>query len=1169
MRIAALVAATVAVGAGAQAAQADVDLEATSATQLESMMSGGQLTSAQLTRDYLNRIAAVNLRGPALNAVRSLNPDAMQEARQSDLIRATSGPRGPLEGLPVLLKDNIDVAGIPTTAGSIVLEHSVPDKDATIVKKLKAAGAVILGKVNLTEFAAWVSNNQSSGNSSLGGQVLNPYDLSTDPGGSSAGSGVAAAAGLAALTIGSDTEGSIISPASQNGVVGVRPSTGLLSRHGIVPISFTQDTAGPLTQTVTDAAEVLNATAGVDPLDAKTADDTQVAGVDYTANLKTTALQGARIGVQSSSNAIYQAAVAKLQALGATTVPITLPSFTTAQSIQTREFRRDLDSYLSELPANAPIKSYEEAYAYFHDHPQEGLKYGDSRFGPPAQYHLENPDEEAEYEQVRDYEVNRARTYLDTIMDQGAGSADDLDGILQLQLGLISQAAFAGYPDVSVPGGFTADTGRPANVTFIGRRFSEQKLLGYAYAYEQATHNRKPPSQVNPASWRCVAGEPAYDPQGCGPFAGFAGPLSASLLTPALDLEHIDIPDIKRRFAAGTLTSSQLVQAYLDRIKYVNNQGPGIDAVRAINPAATAEAAAADAARAAGTASGPLAGIPVLVNDTVDVAGMATSAGSMALQDVKPSADAAIVRRLKAAGAIVLGKTNVTELNGMVASGMPAGYAALDGQVLNPYDMRVSIGSASAGALAAAASGLAAATVGEDVDATTSGTGANASNSASPSATVGAAATSVVAMRPSFGLVSRSGILTSAKSQETPVAIGSDVENAASVLSGLVGSDPADDATAAAPSTAPDYAAGLSKSALAGKRIGVIAPTSGASAAAFSAAVSVITGLGATAVPLTAPSRPSTAKVVATQVRHDLDAYLAPYGKSTADVVAYNDAHPADELKFNQSLLRTDAAIDLSNPSTAATYQTNMTTGRTLSQQYIDTLLANGGAPVDAILSTPAVTAEVGIRAGYPQVTLPDGYNTTNRGPLAISFTGTAGDDAKLLGFAYAYERAALIRQTPSENNPQTWHCVAPIVYQPRTCGPGEPVADDGSASTSVTTQVGGTVAPTLSLTLGGAVSLGSFVPGVARTYTGSTTASVVSSAADALLTVSGPTHLSNGSSTLPQPLQVSGLPKAYMAPIANDPVTIGFAQAIGANDALRTGSYAATLTFTLSTDAP
>ncbi|WP_169542175.1 amidase family protein [Solirubrobacter soli] len=1148
----AAIAAALVVGVGAAPAQAAVpDLERTSATELAAMLKAGQLTSVELTKAYIDRIAAVNQRGPALNAVRSLNPNALKEARVSDLARRTHSVRGPLEGLPVLLKDNIDVAGMPTTASSIVLEHSVPDKDAFVVQRLKAAGAVILGKVNLTEFAAWVSNNQSSGNGSLHGQVLNPYDTSADPGGSSAGSGVAAASGLAALVLGSDTEGSILSPATQNGVVGIRPTTGLWSRTGVVPISESQDTLGPLVQTTSDAALLLNALTAVDPEDPHTADTAQVAGTDYTAGLTANALQGARIAVSNSTNAQYVAARNALQSLGATIVQINIPNFATAQSLQTREFRRDLNKYLSRLPANAPIKSYDEANAYFHNHPEEGLKYGDSRFGPPAQYHLENPDEQAEYEGVKTFEINRARTYLD-------GLLNGVDAVLQTQLGLISPAAFAGYPIVSVPGGFPADTGRPVNITFVGRRFSEAKLLGFAYAYEQATKLRKPPSEINPATWRCVTA----DAVGCGPFAGFAGPLTDALIPPALDLEHLSINDIQRRFANNTLTPSQLVKAYIDRIHFVNNQGPGMNPVRALNPNAAAEAAAPK--------PGPLSGIPVLVSDTIDVAGMPTTGGSLALADVVPAKDAAIVTRLKAAGAIILGKVNVTELNGMVATGMPAGYGSLHGQVLNPYDVRTSTNGSSAGAVAAAAAGLAAATVGVETDATTNGTN-NATNSASIDALAPAAATGVAAFRPTFGLVSRTGVLPVARSQDIPAPVGKSVADIAAVLSGLVGEDDSDATTANAPATAPDYAAGLTKSALSGKRIGVIAPTSGNSLTPFNDAVAEITSLGATAVPLTAPSRPTTAKIVDREFKRDLDAYLAPYGKSTAGIVAFNDAHAADTLKFGQARLRAAAAIDLNDPATATSYNNDLANGRAESKAYIDTLLANAGAPVDAILSLTATMAEVGVRAGYPQVSIPAGYDPTARRPQSISFTGTAGDDAKLLGFGYAYERAALVRQTPSEVMPQTWHCVAPIVYIDRSssCGPGEVAPADVPDAVSVPAPVGGAVGATLSLTLGAPATFGAFTPGVTKEYTASTTANVLSTALDATLTVSDPGHLMNGTFALPEPLQVSFSKAAWTAPVSNDPVTIGFKQTVKASDALRTGAYSKTLTFTLSTTNP
>ena len=275
-----------------------------------------------------------------------------------------------------------------------------------------------------------------------------------------------------------------------------------------------------------------------------------------------------------------------------------------------------------------------------------------------------------------------------------------------------------------------------------------------------------------------------------------------------------------------------------------------------------------------------------------------------------------------------------------------------------------------------------------------------------------------------------------------------------------------------------------------------------------------------------------------------------------------------DELKFNQQRLRAAAAIDLTDPATAATYNADLAAGRTASRAYLDTLLANGGAPVDAILSLTPQTEEVGIRAGYPQISVPMGYDATLRRPLSLSFTGTAGDDAKLLGFAYTYERAAADPAHAVGDQPADVALRRAGMYIPRTCGPGEPPAPEPLPNVEEL-PVGGSVPATLALTLGPNVSFGAFTPGVAKTYEASTTASVISTAADATLTVSEPGHLMNGAFALPAPLQVTGLPKSYVAPVSNDPVAIGFEQQIGANDALRTGSYTRTLTFTLSTTNP
>lgn len=988
--LAGAVAVALPLAAGAPAQASVPDLERTPASQLAQLMADGQLTSYELTRAYIDRIAAVNHRGPAINAVRSLNPQALTEAKASDAARE-QGSKRPLEGLPILLKDNIDVAGTPTTASSIALEHSVPDEDAFVVKRLKAAGAVILGKVNLTEFAAFVSGQQQSGNGSLHGQVLNPYDRSVDPSGSSSGSGAAMAAGLAALTLGSDTEGSIVYPAANQGVIGLRPSTGLISRGGVVPISSSQDTLGPMTMTVTDTAMLLDTLVGVDPEDPHTAETAAVEGTKYTDSLKPDALQGARIGV--NANATSSTFAQKLRDAGATivSIPNSAFAFTRGGDIQFREFRRDLTTYLSKLPATAPRKSFDEIFDSLRLHPEEGTKYGISRMQPSSTYHLENPAEYAEYLVTRDFEIDRARDFLD-------GLLSTVDAIMVTGNTLTTPAAYAGYPVLTVTNGYTA-ANNPTGAQLVGRRFSEAKLVGYGYAFERLTP-RKPPSELNPADWRGVTAAPT----------GAFGPLSNALIAPPLDLESLSIDDIQRRLRAGTLTSPQLVKAYLDRIAFVNRQGPGLNVVRALNPAALTEAA--------NPAPGPLSGVPVLVDDTVNVKGLPTTGGALALEHAIAQEDAAIVTKLRAAGAIILGKANVSELKGMMATtGMPAGYGSLSGQTMNPYDMRATGTGTSAGATAAVAAGLAAVAIGNDT--TTGGL------------LTAASATGVVSARPTQGLLSRDGIMPTALSQDTPGPTGRTVADVASTLGAL---------------TTTDYRAALSKDALDGKRIAVVTNND----AAYTEAVATLTDLGATVTTVAAPAAVTTPQVIDREFKRDMNAFLAPFGSSLDAIIAFNNAHPADTKKFGQTRLEAANTPDLSS------YESDLATGRTASQAALDARLAG----VDAVFSMVASTATQAARAGYPVVTVPVGYTTNNRRPVTAAFTGAAGKDADLLAFAYAYEREAQIRQTPSHINPQTWHCVAPVVYQPRRCDAFELTVDE-----PVTPQATPTPVPTVAAT--------------------------------------------------------------------------------------------------------
>ena len=378
-----IVALTVLLLAAAPAAAAPLDLERLTVAELQAKMAAGELTSVELTKAYLERIAALNNRGPGLNAVRLVNPDALTDAALLDLERSKAGARGPLHGIPVLVKDNLDVAGLPTTAGAIALEHSIATEDSTVVARLRSAGAVILGKTNLSEFANFITNSNPSGYSGLGGQVLHALDADQNPSGSSSGSATAAAAALAAVTIGTETSGSIISPSAAQGIVGLRPTVGLVSRYGIVPIAASQDTAGPMTRTVADAAAELAAIAGADPLDPPGALPPGVIprAAAGAARLPRRARRRTRwpasgSGSSTTTTRNYQAAVAAIQALGAVTQLIPTPQANAGPQILNYEFKRDLNTYLAHLGPGAPMKSLADVIAFNEANPQEAIKFG-------------------------------------------------------------------------------------------------------------------------------------------------------------------------------------------------------------------------------------------------------------------------------------------------------------------------------------------------------------------------------------------------------------------------------------------------------------------------------------------------------------------------------------------------------------------------------------------------------------------------------------------------------------------------------------------------------------------------------------------------------------------------------------------------------------------------
>lgn len=469
-------------------------LEAT-LTQLQSYMQQGQLSAAELVGFYLSRIERFD---PQLRSVIETNPQALEIAYALDQERQQQGPRGPLHGIPLLLKDNIATHdAMHTSAGSLALAHSMAPQDAFLVQRLRQAGAILLGKTNMTEWANFMTVGMKNGYSSRGGQTVNPYNPAFDTFGSSSGSGVATSANFAAAAIGTETSGSILSPSNQASLVGLKPTVGLVSRSGVVPISATQDTAGPMTRTVTDAALLLNTLAAPDPADA--ASQRSRGASDYTALLRPDALKGVRLGVprevfyqrpNAAELAVIEKALQILRELGAevidpTNIPTAAEVFTLDYTVLLYEFRRDLNRYLAWLGPQAPVKNLKEVIRFNEAHPESCLRYGQTLM--LAAQSAAGPRSPAyRYAKARDAQV--AKGGLDQTF-----KTHRLDALLFPLYWGASIGAKPGYPSLIVPAGFTTE-GAPVGLSFLGKPWSEAQLLAYGYAFEQATLARKAPA---------------------------------------------------------------------------------------------------------------------------------------------------------------------------------------------------------------------------------------------------------------------------------------------------------------------------------------------------------------------------------------------------------------------------------------------------------------------------------------------------------------------------------------------------------------------------------------------------------------------------------------------------------------------------------------------------
>ncbi len=500
------------------------ELDRLGIARLQAMMASGKLTARDLVEQYLARIEALDRSGPRLNAILEINPDARGIAAALDRERRAGQVRGPLHGIPILLKDNIDTHDqMETAAGTLALVGRAPDTDSTVAARLRAAGAVLLGKTNLSEWANFRSTQSSSGWCGRNGQSRNPYVLDRNPCGSSSGSGIAAAAALAAASIGTETDGSIVCPANNNGVVGIKPTVGLVSRAGVIPISHTQDTVGPHARTVADAAAVLGALTGVDPRDPATTASAGKFFTDYTRFLDPNGLKGARIGVARNvgfgpspeADAIIEDAIAAMKEAGATIVdPANIPSDLAAAdeaefTVLLYEFKADLNTYLATrhdvaLDRQGFPLTLAGLIAFNEAHAGRELKW----FGQELFIQAQEKGDLTSQEYLTALETSRrlsgpegidavmAQFNLDALVAPTGSPAWPIDLINgdHFLTGSSSPAARAGYPLISVPAGFSF--GLPVGITFMGRAWSEPTLIKLAYAFEQATQVRRPPAYL-------------------------------------------------------------------------------------------------------------------------------------------------------------------------------------------------------------------------------------------------------------------------------------------------------------------------------------------------------------------------------------------------------------------------------------------------------------------------------------------------------------------------------------------------------------------------------------------------------------------------------------------------------------------------------------------------
>ncbi|HVX33299.1 MAG TPA: amidase family protein [Solirubrobacterales bacterium] len=1089
LALAAIAAALLLQGGSPAAAAPTLDLETLTGAEAEAMLEKGEITSVELTKLYLERIDALNKAGPGLNAVTQINKYAIAEAEKVDQERAEGKDLGPAMGLPILLKDIVDAKGMYTSAGDWALRDSFPEKDSGVAKMLRAHGVILLGKLGLSEWANSFGS-QPSGFSNLTGQVLNALDAAQGPSGSSSGSGAAAAASLAALTIGTETSGSIISPSTAQGDVGLRPTLGLVPGYGIAPIDASQDTAGPIVRTVEDAAMTLQSIAevpGTDPEanaeyegmmgphfleneDIQPAPFTELP--NYMSALKMSWVDGKRIGYNGTCTGTCttptpqqeanERAVEALEEAGAIMVP---DEKTTVEAIPSLpngyEAHATIDEYYKHLGPEAPVKSLAEEVAVDNTNPQEALKDGNSAHANEAKADIApGGANQKAYEELLPIRKTAFHKAIEEMMNNPSGGGGPVIAVI----GSVPSGPQAGDPEIAVPMGYTPTQRRNIAVDVNGGAYDDLDLIGVAYVIEQSTKLRRTPGEIDPSAYRCAhtaTPAPFASRDHCNPdYESLMQMLGGTPTVLPFALETTSAVELEEKMEAGTLTAVELVKAELYRAARTNSDGPSVRSIAAIAPDALAAAAAADAERAKLKGEGKpvpaLTGIPVLVDDSIDVEGLPTSAGSIALEDNVPDSSAPLVAELEKQGAIILGDTNTTELGGaMEGTNMPRGYSSLGGQVLLPSNTNVQPGGSSGGSTGAVAMGLAPLAVGME-------SSLEAAQLIAPAGNAG-----VVGLKPTVGLVSSAGVVPVAKSQDSPGPIAQTVKDVAIALEALTGEGGTG-----------EYTTGLEAGALFNAGLSVIATKQPSSRSAaeqvYVTAENAANSLGANLTRVTPGTGVTAPSVVPFELHRDLDSYLAaaadPGAGSLEEIIEDNEDNPEEALKYGQAGLEAAAAVEVEDPATKAAYEATLAAGKAEGAALLDAAL--GGRTALMVPASGAETTkllEAADRAGYPVLSLPAGFglqnSSTGGDPIGVDLIGAKGSEATLLADAYALEGALKARQlgpeymraanpsvsgAPSETNQSMFRCIpGSAFYKPYDCNPGEP----GTSSVAIASE--------------------------------------------------------------------------------------------------------------------